>query len=226
MEFLRRMRVESRARASATTVFAYTAALALAIVAGFAAPRAEATNPTCASVGFTLTPLHGTRFEVDSSSSPVLDSGYTGVSISPSTAKTNIWVKLSSFAGGALALNSNQPSAFPLGNLAAASTTPAYFFLTAAPVAQTATAQTFSVDVYQGDPSHGGALLCSYGDGYSAGVYDTIQASANKVQDVTGDSISSSVSTSSPVIGGTVTLTVEGTTGTLGNGPDGIPFIY
>ena len=74
----------------------------------------------------------------------MLDSGYTGVSISPDAAKTNVWVKLSSFAGGALGLNSNQPAAFPLGNLASGSTTPAYFFLTASPVAQTATAQAFS----------------------------------------------------------------------------------
>jgi len=221
MKVLRWLHVER-----AATWVGCTAAAALVVLAGFATPRAEATNPTCASVGFTLASLHGTRFEIDSSSSPVLDSGYTGVSISPSGAKTNIWVKLSGFAGGALGLNSNQPTAFPLGNLAAASTTPAYFFLAAAPVAQTTTAQTFSVDVYQGDPSHGGALLCSYADGYSSGVYDTIQASANKVQDVTGDSISSSVSTSSPVIGGTITLTVEGTTWTLGNGPDGTPFIY
>ncbi len=226
--FCLRLRACARGRMSAPSTFAcaFAFAVALAVFAGAGIPRAAATGASCSSTGFALTPLHGTRFYVDSSSSPVLNSGYTGVSITPAAAKTNIWVQLSGFSGGALGLNANQPSAFPLGNLASGSSTPAYFFLTANPVADTTTAQSFSVDVYQGDPAHGGSLLCSYADGYSAGVYDTIQASANKVQDVTGDSVSSSISTTSPVIGGAITLTVEGTTGTLGSGPDGVPFIY
>ena len=105
MRFLRRLRVDTRA----TTIFGGTAACALVLVAGFGTTqRAEATNPTCSSVGFTLTPLHGTRFLVDSSSAPVLDSGYTGVSISPAAAKTNVWVKLSGFTGGARKAASNR----------------------------------------------------------------------------------------------------------------------
>jgi uncharacterized repeat protein (TIGR01451 family) len=211
-------------RASASLSFVL--ACAVASLTPFFVPFAAATAPSCSSAGFTITPLHGTRFYIDSSASPVLDSGYTGFSVNPAAAKTNVWVQLSGFTGGALRLNANQPSTFPLGNLGAGSTTPAYFFLAASPVAQTATAQNFSVNVWQGDPAHGGTQLCTVGDGYSGGVYDTIQASANKVQDVTGDSVAATVSNASPVIGGTITLSVEGTTGTLGNGPDGTPFIY
>jgi outer membrane protein OmpA-like peptidoglycan-associated protein len=210
----------------AFTCLSFALACAVASLTPFFVPSAAATAPSCGSAGVTIAPLHGTRFYVDSSASPVLDSGYTGFSVSPATAKTNLWVQLSGFTGGALGLNANQPSAFPVGNVGAGSTTPAYFFLSAAPVAQTATAQNFSVNVWQGDPSHGGTQLCTVSDGYSAGIYDTIQASANKVQDVTGDSVAATVSTSSPVIGGAITLSVEGTTGTLGNGPDGTPFIY
>jgi outer membrane protein OmpA-like peptidoglycan-associated protein len=194
-------------------------------MAALGAP-ATALAATCGSAGFTVAPLHGSRFYIDSSITPQLTSGYTAVSVSPSAAQSNVWVQLSGFGGGPLGLNANQPAAIPLGNLSAASTRPAYFFLTASPVSETTTAQTFSVNVYRGDPSKGGTLICSYADGYSGGVYDAIQASANKVQDVTGDSVAASVSTSTPQLGGTVTLTVEGTTGTLGNGPDGVPFIY
>jgi uncharacterized repeat protein (TIGR01451 family) len=192
----------------------------------FFVPFAAATAPSCSSAGFAVAPLHGTRFYVDAGTSPLIDSGYTGFSVDPTAAKTNIWVQLSGFTGGALGLNANQPSAFPLGNLGAGSTTPAYFFLTASPAAATATAQNFTVEVWQGDPAHGGTQLCTAGDGYSAGVYSALEAAANKVQDVTGDSVAATVSTSSPLIGGTITLSVEGTTGTLGSGPDGTPFIY
>jgi outer membrane protein OmpA-like peptidoglycan-associated protein len=206
--------------------FSFLLACAGACLTPFFVPFAAATPASCSSAGFTIAPLHGTRFYVDAGTSPLIDSGYTGFSVNPAAAKTNIWVQLSGFTGGALGLNANQPSAFPLGNLGAGSTTPAYFFLTASPAAETLTAQNFTVAVWQGDPAHGGTQLCAAGDGYSAGVYSALQAAANKVQDVTGDSIAASVSTSSPVIGGTITLSVEGTTGTLGNGPDGTPFIY
>jgi len=210
----------------ASACISFVLVCAGACLTPFFVPFAAATGPSCSSAGFTIAPLHGTRFYVDAGTSPLIDSGYTGFSINPAAAKTNIWVQLSGFTGGALGLNANQPSAFPLGNLGAGSTTPAYFFLTASPAAATATAQNFTVELWQGDPSHGGTQLCTAGDGYSAGIYSALEASANKVKDVTGDSIAATVSTSSPVIGGTITLSVEGTTGTLGNGPDGTPFIY
>ncbi|MEP6813026.1 MAG: hypothetical protein ABI990_08560, partial [Actinomycetota bacterium] len=194
-----------------------------AILTGLLTPG-TALAVTCSSSGVTMAPLHGTRFYTDSSSS--LSSGYTGVSVASSTARANVWVGVSGFTGGVLGLNANQPSAIPLGNVAANTPVPAYFFMTASPMTDNVTAQNFTATLYQGDPTHGGTTLCSYADGYSKGVYDTIKAAANKVQDVTGDSVAASVSTSSPVIGGSITLTVEGTTGTLGNGPDGIPFIY
>jgi uncharacterized repeat protein (TIGR01451 family) len=209
-----------------STCLSFVLACAVASLTPFFVPSAAATAPTCSSAGFTIAPLHGTRFYIDAGTSPLIDSGYTGFSVNPGAAKTNIWVQLSGFTGGSLGLNSNQPSAFPLGNLGAGSTTPAYFFLTSSATAATATAQNFTVEVWQGDPAHGGTQLCTAGDGYSAGVYSALEAAANKVQDVTGDSVAATVSTSSPVIGGTITLSVEGTTGTLGSGPDGTPFIY
>jgi hypothetical protein len=150
------------------------AAASVAVVVGLIIPSA-ALAATCGSAGVTVSPLHGTRFYVDSSASPQLSSGYTGVSISPSVARSNVWVELSGFGGGSLGFNSDQPAAIPLGNLSAGAATPAYFFLTASTVAQTSTAQTFNVGVYRGDPSHGGTLLCTYADGYSSGIYDTIQ---------------------------------------------------
>src|SRR5206468_10339088 len=134
------LRAWARGRVSATTCFGYFLLAALVLAAAVGVGRASASAPPCSSVGISVAPLHGTRFYVDSSSSPVLDSGYTGVSISPAAARSNIWVQVTNFAGGALGLDANQPAAAPLGNLTAASTTPAYFFLTASPVADNTTA--------------------------------------------------------------------------------------
>ncbi|HET8528919.1 MAG TPA: hypothetical protein VFL60_08410 [Gaiellaceae bacterium] len=221
-----RLRAAARGRISSITFLGWFLTAAAVAFGAAGSTLAGAAGTSCASAGYTVAPLHGTRFYVDASSSPALDSGYTGVSITPSAAAGNVWVKLSNFSGGALGLNANQPAALPLGNLAAGSTTPAYFFLTATTVGDVAAAQSFDVGLYQGDPGRGGTLLCTFGDGYSAGLMATIKAAANKVQDVTGDGKAATVSTSSPVVGGTVTLSVEGTTGTLGQGPDSQPFVY
>jgi hypothetical protein len=121
----------SACRTSAGKVAWWKPTLALAAasasaVVGLTLPGA-ALAATCGSAGVTLAPLHGTRFYVDSSASPQLSSGYTGVSISPSSARSHMWVRLSGFGGGRLGLNSDQPAAIPLGNLGAGATTPAYF---------------------------------------------------------------------------------------------------
>ncbi|HEX7104366.1 MAG TPA: OmpA family protein [Acidothermaceae bacterium] len=141
--------------------------------------------------------------------------GYAGYRVSTSAARTDLWVGLSSFTGGALNLAPSQPASQPIGNLGAGTTMPTYFLLTAS--AASSTAQSHVVTVYQGKPGTAGAAELCTSTGSFSGVSDTISASANKIADVTGDGVAVSVSTSSPHLGSTVSVTVEGQTGTLGN---------
>src|SRR3989449_6581537 len=133
------------AAAAATVAALVTAGAALAV--------------SCGSTGVTVTSLHGTRFYTDAAASPALSSGYTGYTITSSSARSNVWVELSGFSG-VLGLNSNQPSAAPIGNLGAGATVPSYFFLTATSLATTATPQNFTFTLYQGDPARGGTTIC------------------------------------------------------------------
>jgi len=167
----------------------------------------------CGANGITVTSINPPVFYVGSSDSAM--AGYAGYRVSTSAARTDLWVGLSSFTGGVLNLAPSQPASQPIGNLAANATAPTYFLLTAS--AASSVAQSHVVTVYQGKPGTAGASeLCTSTGSFSA-VSDTISASANKIVDVTGDGASVTVSTSSPHLGSTLSVTVEGQTGTLGN---------
>lgn len=194
-----------------------------------------ATNPASAvpfacngTNGVTVTSLNSSRFYVDSGITPALTSGYAGYNVSSTVARTDLWVQLSSFTGGSVALGTGpaglgqgQPASMPLGPVAASAQTPAFFHLTAS--AATSTAQNHVVQVYAGVPGSASAtLLCATTGGFS-GVDETIKAASNKLQDVTGDGVVVGLSTSTPRLGGTVSVTVEGNTGNIGAGTTADP---
>jgi hypothetical protein len=99
-----------------------------------------------------------------------------------------------------------------LGSLAAGATKPAFFFLSVDCSSFTSgncnisTAQGVTVGVYLGPPTTN--LLASLTTN-DITVYDAIAAGANKVT-------SGSVSTTAPLLGSTFTVTVNGSTGTIG----------
>jgi outer membrane protein OmpA-like peptidoglycan-associated protein len=178
------------------------------------AAASAATVPTCSAANITVESLGGPNFYIDSGSSPEFRSSYTGYKIANNTgaALSDIWVQLSDFTGGSLALASGQAAAQRAGDVDAAAATARFWYLTAS--ATNANAQTHTVTVYQHNPALPGAVaLCSTVGGFSS-VQSTLAASANKVTGIT-------VSGSAPKLGSVFTVTVTGNTGTVGAGITG-----
>ncbi|WP_199509758.1 Ig-like domain-containing protein [Nucisporomicrobium flavum] len=175
------------------------------------AQPAAAVAPLCSTQGLTVSALHGPNFYIDTSSTPVLRGAYAGYQVRDTSgaARNDLWVSLTGFTGGSVALGSGQPSAQQIATLGGGASASRFFYLTAQ--AQTATAQQHTVGIWQGRPDlPGSAQLCADPGGF-AGVEETIKAAANKLTAVT-------VPGGTPRIGGTFTVTVTGDTGTIGSG--------
>ncbi len=175
---------------------------------------------TCAAANITVTPLADPVFYTDFSPSPpslpTLAGHYTGYRIMNNTGATlaTPHVQLSGFSGGVVALAPGQSASQPVGSLAPGASGLAYFYLSAS--SATTVDQTHTVSVYDRDPSLTGAVqTCATGFTYTD-VVATTQAAANKVTIATATS-------NPPGLGATMTLTVTGETGTVGNGPASDP---
>lgn len=196
------------------------AVAALAVAAGVlavgsvvAADRAHATPlPTCSSAGIGVTALHGPVFYVDPTNSPAMTSAYAGYQLTNSTGAPlpDTWVQLSGFTGGSVGLGAGQPSAEQLATFPSGTSKSLFWYLTAS--AQTSTAQNHAVTVYSHQPGlSNSTALCTTAGGFTA-VSGTIGANANKISSVT-------LSGTPPTLGASFSITVQGTTGTIGEGP-------
>jgi hypothetical protein len=194
-------------------------AVALAIVAttvvlGSLSSTASAIVPTCASAGVTVTSMDspdGTLrpFYGDFGHASTNHSGYVGYELSGGSLTSDVWLKLSGFSG-AIGLAANQSASIPARATSQSGKPLVYAYLTAS--VQSASAQTFTVEVWNGKPSQAGSTqLCAATDGFSS-IEDVISANANKITSI-------SVSNSSPAIGGSFDVTAIGDTGTIGAGP-------
>ncbi|GAA1901975.1 hypothetical protein [Lapillicoccus jejuensis] len=209
-------RVARLLRAALATVCLATSSV------GLVAAPADAVAAACnGSNGVTVTSLNAPRFYIDSGVTPKLTSGYAGYDVSATAARHDLYVQLSGFTGGSIALAASQPTSMPLGATAAGAHTPAFFLLDAS--AASLTAQTHTVQVWSGKPgAAGSSLLCATSGGFG-GVDETIKAAANKVQDTTGDGVAVTLSTATPRLGGSISVSVEGSTGTVGSGTTADP---
>lgn len=195
---------------SLTLVLALVASTFSAVVVSSAA-SAAATDVCDGSYSYNdirATATHSKVFYIDSGQGQNVDASYVGYQINTSAAKSNIWAKLDTFSGGVVSLANPADSAIPLGDIS--SETKTAFFLLKAPT-NTSGAQSHMLRIYSGKPG-----LTSSTELYSCKftftkVAETIKALANKVQDI-------STSTSSYVLGNTMTITVEGDTGQIGSG--------
>ncbi|WP_263416512.1 choice-of-anchor D domain-containing protein [Terriglobus albidus] len=166
--------------------------------------------------GITITQNFSSVYYVDTKTSPYPTGFYAVYNITNnnSTALSDVWVTLGNFAGSTvyLSLGGNDTGAAHLGSLAAGATKAAYFFLNVDCSSFTSgncnisSPQSATADVYLGPPTAN--LLASLTTNDMT-VYDTIAASANKVN-------SGSVSTTTPSVGSTFTVTVSGSTGSIG----------
>lgn len=162
-----------------------------------------------------VTFLSSSTFSIDAAQG--YDAQYIGYKINSPTTVKNLWVKLDSFTGGSVTLAPNQPAEQSSGDVAANTDTYTYFLAKATTV--TTTAQNHRVIIYSGNPSLAGATaICSKTSTFNR-VEDQITANANKV-----DNISVNVPAGT-TLGGNVTVTATGSTGTVGSGPAYAPGI-
>jgi uncharacterized repeat protein (TIGR01451 family) len=142
---------------------------------------------------------------MDATITPSLQGMYVAYQISNNDGVNypDIWVRIDSFSGGVISLAPNEDGLVHLGPLAAGQTKTAFFYIQCSSV--TATPQTHTVRVY---PNRFGSGQLA-GANFSMTSEDTIQANANKVVTV--------VTGPNPAeLGGIVTMTVSGDTGTIG----------
>ena len=146
-----------------------------------------------------------------------ITSAYASYQITNPTGSTTIndlWVQIGDFTDASateatsVILGAKETNLVELGSLAAGSTKTAFFYLQAQ--FETLTAQTHTIRLYEGNPTKGGTLLNGAGSNFTfSQVTGVIEAGANKVN--------TTVAGPSPAgLGGLVTLTVTGDTGTIG----------
>lgn len=164
--------------------------------------------------GITVAPKHGKIFYVDTGQSQNVDAAYVAYQINASSTKTNVWAKLDTFTGGVVSLANPNDANLPVGDISAGSSQTAFFLLKAK--GSTLSAQSHTLRVYSGQPGLTGATeLYSCTFTFNK-VSETIKAAANKVTSITP-------SVTTYVLGGTMTVVVEGATGTIGAGPSSDP---
>ena len=163
-----------------------------------------------------ITSTSGNILYVDTSSnvSPSLLGNYVSYTVTNDTGSdiADAWVTASSFTGSYVSLGVNEPGKVHVGPLANGSSATVFFYLNvdcssfSAGHCKVATAQPFSINLYSGPPS---ANLIS-SQAFSVTVQETTAAQANKVTTVV-------TSSNDPILGAIITVTVTGSTGTIGS---------
>ncbi len=181
--------------------------LGLLAQVGLASPASAA---ACASgTDFTITPVHSPIFYSDPGDN--LSGMYVGYAITNDGVSTvdDLWVSLDSFLGGEVGLAADEDGVVQLGTIAAGTTGVAYFYLATSAAGDSSVDQTFDVNLFDARPDLAGATeLCDSADLFTD-IDSVISANSNKVTTV--------VAGPSPAeLGGEMTITVTGDTGTVG----------
>ncbi len=162
-----------------------------------------------------VAPSHGKVFYIDSSANQFIDSAYASYIVTnlSSTVRDSLWLRVDTFTGGSIGTANPFDATQSLSELSPSGggndKTTSFILLKAN--GATNNAQSHVVRVFQGKPGTVGATeiySCTYS---FAKVAETIRASANKIT-------SGPTATSVSQIGSTMTVTVEGSTGTVGAG--------
>ena len=150
-------------------------------------------------------------FYYDISSGNDIQGMYVGYTITNTTGSTvpDVWVKLDTFSVSTVILASGEDGVYHVGPLAAGQSKPVYFYLVinGDPGDLPALNETFQVNIYYTDPALG-SEVCDFTDTIDS-VDETIAAVANKIfTQVAGPN--------PPNLGGIMTITGVGETGTVG----------
>lgn len=119
---------------------------------------------------------------------------------------TNVWVEITDFTGGVVSLAPLETNYYTFNTLDAGETRTAFFYLQAS--SPTTIFQGHTINVYEGDPLTG-TLLASSSFGFTE-VRESISAAANKISVIVAGP-------TPPIIGGILTITVDGKSGTIGS---------
>ena len=172
-----------------------------------------------AQAAFTFISVSSTTFYTDTSVSPNLTCNYQGFAITSSTAVTDGWARISGFSAS-LSLGGGDDGIQHLGSFTAGQTKYAYFYVCSSFAGSTQAGEGYTVSMFDRNPTVAGAVSLG-SQAFTVSLDNTvIQAAQNSV----------SVIFAGPnpaVLGGTITMTVEGDTGTIGNapGPNG-PLVF
>jgi hypothetical protein len=160
-----------------------------------------------------VSPSHTSVFYIDTGVTPRIDASYVGYQVANTTGTPmkGYWVSLNNFTGGQVALANPADQYMQLPDIAGNETKTVYVLLKAS--ASTKVAQAHDVKVWNMRPDGTGATNL-YGCNFTfKKVAETIKAAANKPLSTTVSTIGA--------IGTTFRVTVEGATGTIGQGnPD------
>ncbi|HXS78019.1 MAG TPA: FG-GAP-like repeat-containing protein [Terracidiphilus sp.] len=170
----------------------------------------------CLAASASITSTSGKVLYVDSSSnvSPGLLGNYVGYTVTNDSGSdiADAWVTAGSFTGSYVSLGLHEPGRVHVGPLANGASATIFFYLNvdcssfSAGACNVTTAQPFSVNLYSGPPTAN--LVAS--QAFSVTVQETTKALANKVTTVT-------TSSNDPILGSIITVTVTGSTGTIGS---------
>lgn len=199
-----------------------SALLTVSMIVGISAVTstapASATLATCAAGSaaqnsITVEPSHASVFYIDSGVTPRIDASYVGYQIANTTANPmkGYWLSLTNFVGGQVVLANSSDQYMQIPDIAGNETETVYFLLKAS--ASTKIAQSHDVKIFNKRPDSAGSTNL-YGCTYSfKKVAETIKAAANKPLSTTVGTVGA--------IGTTFKVTIEGATGTIGQGnPD------
>lgn len=161
---------------------------------------------TSAQAAFTITKTSSPVFYTDSAKN--LYCNYESFKVTSTTAVNDVWARMDTFSAF-LGLGGNDDGKFHFGSFYAGETKAAFFYVCSSFTGTTQTGQSYTVRIYDRDPGLVGASQLG-SLSYSMSISnDVIQANPNTV----------SVIFSGPnpgVLGGIITMVVEGDTGTIG----------
>jgi uncharacterized repeat protein (TIGR01451 family)/fimbrial isopeptide formation D2 family protein len=181
---------------------------AIALPSGVLNPRpAFAASCSAGVITRTSSPV----FYIDTGITPSVVGNYVSYTIknTSGSAYTDLWVKLESFSGGRITLAAGESGIAHVGSLANGASKTVFFYLAnTAGTGDTLTAQSHTVSLYSTRPDLASGSIC--GDPFSQTVEETIKAVANKVTTVVAGP-------NPPELGGIMTITVTGDTGTIGS---------
>ncbi len=186
------------------------------VILSFLVPKDSVKAAACGEVTITdnISTTSGEdplTFYYDISSGNDIQGMYVGYTITNTTGSEipDVWVKLDTFSASTVALAPNEDGVYHLGALAAGASKPVYFYLaiTGDPGDIASLAETFQVNIYYADPSLA-SEVCDYTDTIDS-VDETIAAVDNKI-------FTQAAGPNPPTLGGIMTITGVGETGTVG----------